>query len=143
MNFKLEKSSTSSTSNYRYTFRVDDAYVDLEHFKTDAEATDWYIKYKSIYQPELVHTISTHLDLRLERRVKVVVTNDLQVQTQYKYCIWKEYTLINIYVRYTENESDEIFEEVLSQFLKYKDDYENVKPQNTYVHNVTLFDENN
>lgn len=143
MNFKLEKSSTSSSSNYRYTFRVDDAYVDSEYFKTDAEATEWYNKYKSVYQPESVHTIMTYEELKLERRIKVIVTNDLQVQTQYKYCIWKELSLINIYVRYTEDESDDIYEDVLSQFFKYRADYVNVKANNTYFRDVTLFDENN
>jgi hypothetical protein len=143
MNFKLEKSSTSFSTNYRYTFRVDDAYVDSEHFKTDSEATEWYNKYKSVYQPESVHTIMTYEELKLERRIKLIVTNDLQVQTQYKYCIWKELSLINIYVRYTEDESDDLYEEVLSQFFKYRADYVNVKATNTYFRDVTLFDENN
>jgi hypothetical protein len=85
----------------------------------------------------------TYEELKLERRIKVIVTNDLQVQTQYKYCIWKELSLINIYVRYTEDESDDLYESVLSQFFKYRADYANVKATTSYVRDVILFDENN
>jgi hypothetical protein len=142
MNFKLEKSSTSS-SNYRYTFKVDDSFVDLEFFSNDADATEWYNKYKSVYQPESKHTIITYLDLKLERRVKVEVTNHLQVHNKYSYCIWKENSLLNLYFTYNEQESDELYEQALSQFLKYKGEYSNIKPENSYVHNVLLFDETN
>jgi hypothetical protein len=140
MNFKLEKSMTSS-NYYRYTFKVDNTYVDSEHFENDTWATQWYKKNKEVYVPVEISIINSYEKLRLEKRIKPVVTNRLEVKTQYVFAIWDRAELKDVDVKFTEKEHDESYEKMLSLFLQYKSEYNN--PVTKVNGSEILFDENN
>lgn len=146
MNFKLEKKTTNGTN--QYIFKVDDVYFDTDFFLTDEEATDWYKKYKEVYQPTETSDIIKYKSLRLERRKKVIVLNmggALEVKTQYIYVIWNRVILENMDIQYSQEEHDDKYEEQISLFLKYKADYDNPKIQlkENPLKVEILFDENN
>ena len=91
--------------------------------------------------PVEISIINSYEKLRLEKRIKPVVTNRLEVKTQYVFAIWDRAELKDVDVKFTENEHDESYEKMLRLFLKYKSEYNN--PVTKVNGSEILFDENN
>lgn len=126
MNFKLEKKIVAGISNFRYTFKVDDVFVEQFYFYDDETAIQWYNLYKSVYEPQKKEIIQKFNELELRSIFNVIVTDKLEVKNRYCYVIWMGMSILELDTTYNEQEHIDNLNEYLNKFETYKKDYENV-----------------
>ena len=126
MNFKLEKKIVAGISNFRYTFKVDDVFVEQFYFYDDETAIQWYNLYKSVYEPQKKEIIQKFNELELRSIFNVIVTDKLEVKNRYCYVIWMGMSILELDTTYNEQKHIDNLNEYLNKFETYKKDYENV-----------------
>jgi hypothetical protein len=126
MNFKLEKKIVAGISNFRYTFKVDDVFVEQFYFYDDETAIQWYNLYKSVYEPQKKEIIQKFNELELRSIFNVIVNDKLEVKNRYCYVIWMGMSILELDTTYNEQEHIDNLNEYLNKFETYKKDYENV-----------------
>ena len=104
MNFKLEKKIVAGISNFRYTFKVDDVFVEQFYFYDDETAIQWYNLYKSVYEPQKKEIIQKFNELELRSIFNVIVTDKLEVKNRYCYVIWMGMSILELDTTYNEQE---------------------------------------
>ena len=126
MNFKLEKKIVAGISNFRYTFKVDDVFVEQFYFYDDETAIQWYNLYKSVYEPQKKEIIQKFNELELRSIFNVIVNDKLEVKNRYCYVIWMGMSILELDTTYNEQEHIDNLNEYLNKFETYKTNYENV-----------------
>jgi hypothetical protein len=126
MNFKLEKKIVAGISNFRYTFKVDDVFVEQFYFYDDETAIQWYNLYKSVYEPQKKEIIQKFNELELRSIFNVIVNDKLEVKNRYCYVIWMGMSILELDTTYNEQEHIDNLNEYLNKFETYKKNYENV-----------------